>query len=62
MTGLEYKELRQSADMTQLQVAIALEVDPSTIQRREREGVPFEQELALRAVIEQREAAATGAS
>lgn len=48
MTGQEYRDLREQKGLTRLQLANLLEVDPSTIQRREAlDEVPKENELAI---------------
>lgn len=66
MTGQEYKAIRIGQSLTQLQLANLLEVDPSTIQRREQaDEIPKESELALMRVVvvlEGREAAAASPS
>ncbi len=56
MTGLEYRAIRIGQGLTQLQLANLLEVDPSTIARREgAESIPREQELALARIVRDRE-------
>lgn len=56
MTGQEYRAIRIGQELTQLQLANLLGVDPSTVQRREgAETIPREQELALMRVAREKE-------
>ncbi len=60
MTGRDYRALRIGQGWTQLQLANLLEVNPSTITRREgSEGITTEQELAIRRLIREAEEPAT---
>lgn len=61
MTGKEYRALRDQLDFTQLQLANALGVYPSTVARRERSDViDSEAEMAIRSLVPAEEAAAPG--
>ena len=58
MTGQDYRALRIGQGWTQLKLAILLEVYPSTITRREAaDSITTEQELAIRRLIREAEAA-----
>ena len=52
MTGKAYRELRAELDLTQLQLAIALGIDPSTVARREKsDAIDSEAEMAIRSLV-----------
>lgn len=62
MTGEEYRELRVELDLTQLQLANALGIDPSTVARREKSGaIDSETEMAIRSLVDAKETAQSGA-
>lgn len=62
MTGNEYRELRAELDLTQLQLAIALGIDPSTVARREKsDAIDSEAEMAIRSLVAAKETAQAGA-
>ena len=62
MTGEEYRELRSELDLTQLQLAIVLKIDPSTVARREKSGaIDSEAEMAIRSLVAAKETAKAGA-
>ncbi len=63
MTGDEYRELRQEIGLTQLQLANALDIDPSTVARREKsDEIVTEAEIAIRSLRDfKTETAPTGA-
>lgn len=54
MKGEEYRKLRHELELTQVQLAHALELDPGTVARRERDEAPIDQEaeLAIRALVD----------
>ena len=62
MTGDEYRDLRDELHFTQLDLANALGVYPSTVARRERFGViDSEAEMAIRSLVAAQETAQPGA-
>ncbi|MDK1102514.1 MAG: helix-turn-helix transcriptional regulator [Actinomycetota bacterium] len=62
MTGEEYRQLRDDLNFTQLELAKALDIYPSTVARRERYGViGSEAEMAIRSLVAAKDTAQTGA-
>lgn len=63
MTGDEYRRLRDELRFTQAQLANALDIDQSTVARRENSASPIdtEAEIAIRSLRQTAEAEPTGA-
>ena len=62
MTGQEYREIRDELDLTQLQLANALGIYPSTVARREKsDEIDSEAEMAIRSLVAAKDTAQTGA-
>ena len=61
MTGEDYRELRDELHFTQLELANALGIYPSTVARRERFGViSAEAEVAIRSLVPAKRTVRTG--
>ncbi len=59
MTGEEYRDLRDELHYTQLELANALGIYPSTVARREKSGaIDSEAEMAIRSLVAAKETAA----
>ena len=63
MTGEEYKQLRDQLGLTQARLANELNIDQSTVARRESSASPIdtEAEIAIRSLVAAKETAQTGA-
>ena len=63
MTGDEYKQLRDDLKLTQSQLAYLLNIDQSTVARRENSSSPIdtEAEISIRSLVPSKETAQPGA-
>ena len=62
MTGEEYRQLRDDLNFTQLELAKALDIYPSTVARREKsDEIDSEAEMAIQSLVAAKDTAQTGA-